>query len=89
MGSNVLLTVDLSYIRKLEQENIFNLELSKREWTRIYTSTPIWRSKISPDSSEEIIISKAKEDLSYAATVAGINKLGAEIYFNGGYSVIL
>jgi hypothetical protein len=89
MESKVLLTVDLSYIRKMEQENIFSLELKKRDWVRLYNNTPIWKSRISPDFSDENVISKAKEDLTYAATAAGITRIGAEIYFSGGYSVVI
>lgn len=85
----VLLTVDLFYTKAAEQENIFNSELTKREWEKVLKGTPIWKTKISSSTSEEWMIKKAKEDIAQAACAAGIKKYGAEIYFDGGSSALL
>lgn len=89
MEFKVLLTADLSFISEIGQENLFDSELSKREWKKIHNNTPVWKATIKDNFSEEFIISKAKEDVNQAARIAGITKYRAEIYLNGGYSVVL
>ena len=89
MGSKALLTVDLSYVRAHDQEMIFNLELAKREWKKIYENTPIWKASLNNDISEELVVKRAKEDIAHDAQAAGIKRYGAEIYFTSGYSVTL
>lgn len=89
MELTVLLTVDLFYAKAEEKEDIFNVELSKREWKKVLNGTPIWKTTISRSVSEESMIKKAKEDLAHAASAAGIRRYGAEIYFDGGASALL
>lgn len=89
MEFKVLLTTDLLYISEISQGNIFDTELSKREWKKVHTDSPIWKATLEYNFSEEFIIQKAKEDVEEAAKIAGISKYRAEIYLNGGYSVVL
>lgn len=89
MDFKVLLTADLSFINDLNQTQVFDIELSKREWKKIHDNSHIWKATIQFNYSEEFIINKAKKDVELAAGIAGISNYRAEIYLNGGYSVVL